>query len=133
MQRNLVVNAFIHREVPASGRYAAADEGQWGQGPHLFPGGNRLNLEFGLISFLYSVHNVAGCSGEVSENQRSQIPTAGWTDPSSSKTDLPYFSDTLGQERQELIDKFNRDEQIFIFILSTRAGVPAMPSSINCA
>merc|ERR1712038_973628 len=26
------------------------------------------------------------------------------------------------QERQELIDKFNRDEQIFIFILSTRAG-----------
>merc|ERR1712088_351810 len=26
------------------------------------------------------------------------------------------------QERQELIDKFNRDEQIFIFILSTKAG-----------
>merc|ERR1719234_2024237 len=26
------------------------------------------------------------------------------------------------QERGDLIDKFNRDEQIFIFILSTRAG-----------
>ena len=26
------------------------------------------------------------------------------------------------QERGDLIDKFNRDEEIFIFILSTRAG-----------
>merc|ERR1719414_1934542 len=26
------------------------------------------------------------------------------------------------QERQVMIDKFNRDEEIFIFILSTRAG-----------
>ena len=39
--------------------------------------------------------------------------------------------DNLGQERQELIDKFNRDEQIFIFILSTRAGASAMlPATI---
>ena len=27
------------------------------------------------------------------------------------------------QERQELIDQFNKDEEIFIFILSTRAGM----------
>ena len=79
--------AFINREVPASGRLAAADEGQRGQGPHLLPGGNQLKLRI-LISFL-TVHNAAGCSGEVSENQRSQIPTTGWTDPSSGETDLP--------------------------------------------
>ena len=38
---------------------------------------------------------------------------------------LPHGNeyDIFGQERQELIDKFNRDEQIFIFILSTRAGL----------
>merc|ERR1739838_7979 len=29
---------------------------------------------------------------------------------------------TAVQERQELIDQFNKDEEIFIFILSTRAG-----------
>ena len=32
------------------------------------------------------------------------------------------FEIMSAQERGDLIDKFNRDEEIFIFILSTRAG-----------
>ena len=89
----MTIHAFNNREVPASGRPAPADKGQRGQGPHLLPGGNELNLRFCLISFLL-VHNAAGCSGEVSENQRSQIPTTGWADSSSGKRDLPYFSNS---------------------------------------
>ena len=37
----MAVNAFNNRKVPASGRFAAADEGQRGQGPHILPGENQ--------------------------------------------------------------------------------------------
>ena len=55
-------------------------------------------IRFVLISYLI-VHNVAGCSGEISENQKSQIPAAGWTDSSSGKIYLPYISTTNSDRR----------------------------------
>ena len=72
------------------------------------------------------VHHVARRVGEVLEDQRTQVHAAGWADAGAGKeyyleSYLTYEIMSV-QERGDLIDKFNRDEEIFIFILSTRAG-----------
>ena len=71
------------------------------------------------------VHHVARRVGEVLEDQRTQVHAAGWSDAGAGEE---YYLESYltfemsAQERGDLIDKFNRDEEIFIFILSTRAG-----------
>ena len=71
------------------------------------------------------VHHVARRVGEVFEDQRTQVHAAGWADASAGEEYYleSYLTFEMSlQERGDLIDKFNRDEEIFIFILSTRAG-----------
>ena len=71
------------------------------------------------------VHHVARRVGEVLEDQRTQVHAAGWADAGAGEEYSleSYLTFELSlQERGDLIDKFNRDEEIFIFILSTRAG-----------
>ena len=87
----------------------------------------RWNIQFvvGLRRFSV-VHHVARRVGEVLEDQRTQVHAAGWADAGAGEEnylDSYYVTFEMSlQERGDLIDKFNRDEEIFIFILSTRAG-----------
>ena len=86
----------------------------------------RWNIQFVVELRRFSVvHHVARRVGEVLEDQRTQVHAAGWADAGAGEEYSleSYLTFEMSvQERGDLIDKFNRDEEIFIFILSTRAG-----------
>ena len=97
------------RQVQDARRHPPWDAEQGGQGPDIL-----------------SVHHDDGRNGEIFENPGTQVFNNWQSTPKyyniTTTRYLRLDGQTPVQERQFLIDQFNKEEDIFIFILSTRAG-----------